>query len=149
MTGDDDLARAVGLAAALHHGQKDKAGEPYIAHVVAVIAGVARLEEKIAAALHDTVEDCGIGIAAIANDFGAEIAASVDALTRRPGEAYLSDFIPRCAANPIARAVKISDLRHNMDESRLKTVTADDARRLERYAEALAILTDGDASSAL
>jgi len=135
-----ELASAIALAAKLHAGQVDKAGRPYIAHVCAVIAGVSTPEEMIVAALHDTVEDCGLEREQIASSFGADIADAVDALTRRPHEDYLGDFIPRVARNKLATPVKLADLRHNSDLSRLERVEEKDLARRAKYQAAIAFL---------
>lgn len=135
-----ELASAIALAAKLHAGQVDKAGRPYIAHVCAVIAGVSTPEEMIVAALHDTVEDCGLELDEIAASYGAHIADAVEALTRRPHEDYLSDFIPRVAKNALATPVKLADLRHNSDLSRLDRVEEKDLARRAKYQAAIAFL---------
>ena len=49
-------------------------------------------------------------------------------------------YIKRIRKNPLARAVKISDLKNNSDLSRLKEVTEKDLKRTEKYKKALDIL---------
>lgn len=51
------------------------------------------------------------------------------------------DYIRQIKKNPIARAVKISDLKQNMNLSRLKTITEEDRLRREKYRKALDILS--------
>jgi len=44
--------------------------------------------------------------------------------------------------NPIARAVKLADLRHNSDLSRLDVVDDTALRRNAKYAQAIALLEE-------
>lgn len=81
------IARAQAFAETAHDGQirKGRNAEPYIAHVAEVAAAVAAFggsdEQVVAAWLHDTVEDCGVTLATLAAEFGAEVAALVAELT--------------------------------------------------------------------
>jgi len=86
---DDDLEnlqRAFLVARAAHAGQLRKSGEEYITHPVAVAAILAEfgLNEAviIAALLHDTVEDTTYSLSELRKDFGDEIAALVDGVTK-------------------------------------------------------------------
>ena len=135
------LARA--LAAYAHFGQTDKAGNPYLSHPLAVADGVEGEDAKIAALLHDTVEDTFVTVETIRNLFGDAVADAVEALTHREDEDYFT-YVRRAGKNPIARQVKLSDLRHNMDLSRLPVVTEKDLKRLEKYKKAREILREMD-----
>jgi hypothetical protein len=141
MSFGDELAEAIMLATKLHRGQSDKAGLPYILHPLRVMLACKSDSEKIAAILHDTVEDCGLEFGFVEKRFGKEIADAVDALTRRD-ETY-AEFIERCAENPIARVVKMADLHDNMDMTRLPTITEKDMARLAKYVRADMRLRDG------
>lgn len=129
------LEAAISLAALYHAGQVDKAGQPYILHPLRVMLKLDWASARIAAVLHDTVEDTNLSLDQIRGAFGETIAGAIDALTRREGEGY-EDFIERCGANQIARAVKWADLCDNMDLSRLPEVTAADRERNEKYRKA-------------
>jgi (p)ppGpp synthase/HD superfamily hydrolase len=134
-----ELARA--LAAFAHAGQTDKAGQPYLTHPVAVAGKVRTPEEKITALLHDVLEDTFVLPETIGNLFGAEILAAVQAVTKREDEDYM-DFVARAKRNPIARAVKLADLEHNMDLSRIPNPTEKDLARAEKYRRAKAFLAE-------
>ena len=98
-----------------------------------------------AAWLHDVVEDTRFTLDALAVVFPESVMGAVDALTRRDGEPYF-DYVERARGNEAACLVKISDLEHNLDESRLgdgADVEAVASRR-ERYREALHRLISGD-----
>lgn len=130
------LDAAITLAVQAHRGQTDKGGQPYILHPLRVMLACKSEPERIVAVLHDTVEDTGLEMGIIRHRFGMVVANAVDALTRRGGEAYPA-FIERCAADPIARKVKLADIADNMDLSRLgREPTTADAQRMWRYGEA-------------
>jgi (p)ppGpp synthase/HD superfamily hydrolase len=132
---------AITIAERAHAGRTYKAGRPYMEHVLAVVAGVETDEEKIVAALHDVLEDCPDWTPErlIGEGIPADLVSSVLVLTKRSGESY-SDFVERVKADPIARRVKIADLTHNMDLSRLPAVSDADRDRLEKYRRALSAL---------
>lgn len=139
------LEDAIAFAALSHRAQRDKAGAPYILHPLRVMASLGREaseNERIAAMLHDVVEDCGVELRDLRDiGFDEEVVAAVDALTKRPEEK--DDYmraIRRVALNPIARRVKIADLTDNMDPSRLETPTEKDRERMEKYRAAKAWL---------
>ena len=142
-----EAARLVATAA--HAGQVDKGGAPYIEHPAFVADRVRELggdEAAVAAGwLHDVVEDTGFTLDALASVFPESVMGAVDALTRRDGEPYF-DYVERARGNEAACLVKISDLEHNLDESRLGDGADVDAvaSRMERYREALHRLISGD-----
>ena len=131
-----DIEAAKALATKAHEGQTDKAGLPYITHPERVASRLTTPEAKVVGWLHDTVEDTNISVLEIAERFGSETAAAVDAISRREGEAW-SDYIDRVAINPVARQVKISDLIDNSNLSRIPHVTMKDVKRQARYNKAL------------
>ncbi|HPY44123.1 MAG TPA: GTP pyrophosphokinase, partial [Clostridia bacterium] len=64
----------------------------------------------------------------------------LDAITKRPGENY-NDYLFRVKQNPLARAVKVLDITHNMDIRRIPNPTQKDRERVElKYGKALAYL---------
>jgi (p)ppGpp synthase/HD superfamily hydrolase len=139
------LGDAIAMAAEAHQGQVDKAGEPYILHPLRVMFRIReaghRVEVQAAAVLHDVVEDSGVTLEDIAA-LSPEVAALVDAVTRRPDEPY-PDFIHRAGKDPEARAVKVADLEDNLSRiDQLARVSPERAERLrKRYERALEVLT--------
>ena len=138
----DNLALAYEFAKEAHKGQKDRAGNDYITHPVWVSEHLADTNCKIVGYLHDTVEDSNVSLDEIEEKFGKEIRDAVDALTKREGEVYLG-YVSRICQNPIAKEVKIMDIRHNMDLSRTNSEPTDsDFWRLEnKYKPAYRMLT--------
>ncbi len=131
------LERAIALAAVAHEGQVDKAGAPYILHVLRVMLRLTTPPERMAAALHDIVEDCGWTLDRLrAEGFPEEVIAGVDAVTRRDSESY-EEFVLRAKAHPIGRRVKLADLEDNSDVTRLSGITERDQARLEKYRRAM------------
>ncbi|NMF56742.1 HD domain-containing protein [Pseudanabaena yagii] len=135
------LALAIAIATKAHDGQFDKAGKPYISHPLTVMAQMDTLESKIVAVLHDAIEDSDLKITDLVQQgFPDFIVKAIAAITKLDGEAY-EDYILRVKSNAIARKVKIADLTHNMDISRIANPTEKDFQRLEKYQKVLQELT--------
>ncbi len=120
------LERAYERAAYLHRNQKRRSGEPYITHPVAVATILAELgmtpPTLIAALLHDTVEDTEYSLDALREDFGDEVAALVDGVTKldkvKYGEATAAETVRKMVV-AMARdirvlVIKLADRLHNM-----------------------------------
>lgn len=136
---DVDTAKA--WANRLHDGQVDKAGRPYVTHPERVAGRMNTPEEQVVGWLHDTVEDTGLTLQEIENQFGSETAAAVDAISRRDGEEW-AEYLKRVKKNEVARKVKISDLIDNSNLSRIPNVTLRDVDRQERYNKALRLMME-------
>ena len=131
------LERALEIAAEAHRGQIDKAGEPYLLHPIRVMLRLSGDEARIAALLHDVVEDNPDWTLERlrAEGFAGPIVEAVDRLTRRAGEPYES-LVERAAGDAIARRVKLADLEDNMSLTRITDPGAQDRGRIERYRRA-------------
>ena len=69
---------------------------------------------EVVALLHDVVEDTDVTLDDVRCEFGDTVANAVDALTRREGESYHREYLPRVRSNPFAWIVKaIGDVPHN------------------------------------
>jgi len=133
---DSMLEKAIEIAVQAHLGQADKAGEPYVLHVLRVMLRMADETEMTVGVLHDIIEDTRWTAADLAAEgFPRDIVRVVELLSRDEGESY-EDFISRLAQDPVARRVKVADLEDNMDLARLKTISQDDWRRLKKYQRA-------------
>jgi GTP diphosphokinase / guanosine-3',5'-bis(diphosphate) 3'-diphosphatase len=127
------LERAIVIAAQSHTGQIDKAGEPYILHPLRVMFRVKGANERIAAVLHDVVEDSPVTLQDLADEgFSEPVLRALDALTKRQGESRLEAAV-RAAADPIAREVKLADNAENTNLSRISNPSARDYERVEEY----------------
>jgi hypothetical protein len=137
--------KAEEMATQAHEKQKDRAGVAYVEHLRYVAGLVNSDEEKTVAWLHDSVEDVTYTkttIEDIAAQFPPAIVAAVAAISKAEGEDY-DAYLARVKANPLARAVKLADLSHNMMLDRLPKITAKDYERLEKYKRAHALLSEG------
>jgi len=134
------LERAIVVAAEAHTGQQDKVGEAYILHPLRVMLALCSSEERIVGVLHDLVEDTPWTLDALRREgFSPAVVDAIDAVTRREGEDYF-DFVKRAGANPLARPVKVADLRDNLDLTRIAAPSQRDHDRCERYRKALELL---------
>ena len=132
------LEDAIALAVQAHRGQMEKAGQPYILHVLRVMCQLETEHERMAGVLHDVVEDTSYTLDDLRRlGYPEPVVVAVDCLTRRTDETY-EQFVERAGANPLARRVKLADIEDNMDIRRLPTVTERDMERLNRYSKARA-----------
>ncbi|EFA72042.1 hypothetical protein B7O87_12445 [Cylindrospermopsis raciborskii CENA303] len=135
------LKKALMIATAAHAGQKDKAGAPYIGHVLRVVDNVRDGDAKIVAALHDVVEDCSEWDfnRLAAEGFNGAVIDAVKAITKLPDDDYHT-YLARVKSNDLARVVKLADLTDNMLPDRIPNPGPKDLRRLEKYAHAKVFL---------
>ena len=139
MTNKVKLAYAIALAA--HKGQIDKAGMDYINHPLTVSNNCNSEDEKIVAMLHDVLEDTNVTKDDLLIFFPEYIVEAIQLLTHKEEDTYM-EYLTRIKNNPIAKNVKIQDLKHNMDLSRIPNPTPKDYERLEnKYKPALEFLT--------
>lgn len=135
------LELALSIATEAHKGQFDKAGVDYVEHPIYVASQVDTEEEKAVALLHDVIED---------SPFTAEelllaglpetVVTAVQILSKKKGQDYQT-YLKTVKSNPLARAVKLADLKHNSDLSRLENITDKDLERLEKYKKAIDYLS--------
>lgn len=131
---------AMKIAYAAHHGQVDKGGIPYIFHPIHLAEQMEDEYTTCVALLHDVVEDTNVTLEELAKNFPKEIIDAIAAMTHEKNEPY-SEYVARVKLNPIAKVVKLADLRHNSDESRLENASpATLAHFREKYREAFEIL---------
>ena len=144
------LEHALTVAERIHRNQTDKLGAPYMRHVERVVERVAAIAPpellddcRVAAALHDTVEDSEgpwtlADIAAAG--FSPEVVSAVDSVSKRPGEDY-TDLIHRAGQDPVGRWVKLADNLDNADPERAAALEPETRQRLAtKYADARRVL---------
>ena len=136
------LEDAIVIAVEAHRGQKDKAGAAYITHPLRLMLQMETKVEQMVAVLHDVVEDSKMTLEGLRErGFSEQVVDAVDAVTARAGENY-EDFILRAKPNPLARKVKMADLRDNMRMDRIAKLKPKDLQRLARYHRALRVLEE-------
>lgn len=144
----DLLERAIAIAAEAHKGQRDKAGDPYILHPLRVMLACSPGPAQIVGVLHDVVEDCpGWSFERLrAEGFGDDVLGPLEGVTKRSESEDYGAFIARAAQDPVAREVKIADLKDNMNLARIAKPTERDHTRIEKYRTALKRLSSQPAA---
>ncbi len=136
----DKTKKALKLCFEAHKNQVDKSGLPYVFHPAHVAEQMTDEATTIVALLHDVVEDTDYTLEDLAAEgFGKEILEAVALMTHEDDVPYL-DYVAKLKDNPIARAVKLADLAHNSDLSRIGEVDEETRQRLEKYKKAIALL---------
>lgn len=139
------LQKAIEIAQAAHQGQKDKSGAPYIMHVIRVMNSGKTEIEKICGVLHDLVEDTPWTFEMLQQEgFSEEIINVLKLVTKESEEEDYDHFIDRIIKNKTAVAVKLNDLRDNMDITRLPQITEQDRARLNKYLKAYKKLVNSE-----
>ena len=124
----------------LHKGKTDKADIPYVFHPWSVAEAMDDEISTVVALLHDTVEDTPITLEDLREEgYPEEVLEALALLTHDKSVDYF-DYVKALAPNPIARKVKLADLRHNSDITRINEVTEEDLARIEKYKKAIEYL---------
>ncbi|CAB4571643.1 unannotated protein [freshwater metagenome] len=127
-SGTAAMTKAFEVARLAHSQQKRKSGEGYINHPLAVakiVADIGLDETTVAAALlHDAVEDTEITVADVEREFGAEVAAIVDGVTKleriqfdskeAQQAATMRKMLVAMAKDLRVLIIKLADRLHNM-----------------------------------
>ena len=138
----DLTKKAIKLMFKLHKEQKDRSGLPYVFHPWHVAESMDDEISTVVALLHDSIEDTDITLDDLREEgIPEEALDALSLMTHEDGVDYF-DYVKNLASNPIARKVKLSDLRHNSDLSRLKDVKEKDISRREIYIKAIEYLEE-------
>ena len=138
----DSTKKAILLAFKAHNGQTDKAGMPYILHPIHLAEQMDNESSIIAALLHDVVEDTDYTLEDLrAMGFPKEAMDAIALLTHDKSVPYM-EYVAKLKDNPIARKVKLADLRHNSDLTRISNVTEKDLERIEKYKTAIELFIE-------
>ena len=133
--------KAMKIAYQAHQGQTDKTGLPYIYHPIHLAEQMQDEATTCVALLHDVVEDTDITIEQLGREgFPQEVLEAIQLMTHAPEVPYM-DYVREIKKNSIAAAVKLADLRHNSDMSRLDVVDDRAIARVEKYQRARVLLT--------
>ena len=132
--------KAMVLAYNAHHGQFDKGGMPYIFHPIHLAESMDDECSTCVALLHDTVEDTDVTIEQLRQEFPPAVVDAIRLLTHEEGVEYF-DYVRAIRKNPIAVKVKLADLAHNSDPTRVSNQGNAEKRRA-KYAAARKILTE-------
>lgn len=134
--------KALKLCFETHKNQVDKTGLPYVFHPFHLAEQMDDEISTVCALLHDVVEDSDMTFDRLAEiGFPATVIEVLKLLTHEDGIPYM-DYVREIKKNPVATKVKIADLTHNSDLSRLDEVDEWAIKRNEKYKEALLILSE-------
>ena len=131
--------KAMIIAYNAHMNQFDRAGVPYIYHPIHLAEQMDTEIECIVALLHDVVEDTDVTFEQLKKEFSGEVIEVLKLLTHDKNTDYM-EYIMKLKKNHIAKKIKIADIKHNLDETRLEKVTLKDIARRNKYKKALEIL---------
>ena len=134
--------QALKLCFEAHKEQVDKSGMPYVFHPFHLADQMTDEATTVVALLHDVVEDTELTFEDLEKQgFGEEIIVALKLLTHNDDTPYM-DYVAKIKTNKIATAVKLADLRHNSDLSRLDTVDEKALKRKEKYEKAIKFLEE-------
>ena len=134
--------KALRLSFEAHKDQLDKSGIPYVYHPYHLAEQMTTEETVVVALLHDVVEDTAYTLNDLLDmGFPKEIVDAIACMTHDPSVPYL-EYVKKIRENPIAAKVKLADLMHNSDLSRLNIVDEKALKRVEKYRKAIGILTE-------
>jgi len=141
-----NLERAIEIAVNAHKGVTDKGGNPYIVHPLRVMMSLKSDNEKIVGVLHDVVEDAeDWDFERLKEEgFSEEVLDGLRSVTKTSEEEDYNEFVQRALTNEIGRAVKIADIRDNLDVTRIGELRQKDMNRLNKYKNALKVLLGQD-----
>ncbi|MGN1403083.1 MAG: HD domain-containing protein [Ruminococcus sp.] len=139
--------KAMKLAYDAHHGQLDCNGVPYIFHPYHVAEQMTDEITTCVALLHDVVEDTPITIEQLEQEFPLQVTEAIRLLTHDSGTDYFA-YVRAIKQNPVAKAVKLADIAHNSDQSRIADRSAVSPEKIahwnEKYTKARQILEEPD-----
>lgn len=137
--------KAMEIAYNAHHGQVDKGGSPYVFHPYHLAEQMDDEISTCAALLHDVIEDTAVTFEELDKHFPLEVMEVLKLLTHDDDEDYYA-YVSRLKDNPIAKKIKLADIAHNSDQSRLVGTDKDNPKTKEyfrkKYAKAIEILNE-------
>ena len=133
---------ALNLCFEAHKEQRDKSGLPYVFHPFHLAEQMQDEDTTIVALLHDLIEDTDHTLDELKElGFNERVINAIALMTHEHGVPYM-DYVAKIKHDPIAKAVKVADLRHNSDLSRLNVITEKALKRREKYQKAIALLEE-------
>ena len=133
----DMTKKALKLSFEAHKNQVDKSGMPYVYHPFHLAEQMNDENTTIVALLHDVAEDTDITVEDIRKrGFNNEVCEALKLMTHDDNVPYI-EYVKKLKSNPIAKAVKIADLAHNSDLTRLDVVDEKALMRVEKYKRAM------------
>ena len=136
--------KALKLCFTAHKDQTDKSGMPYVFHPFHLAEQMPDEDTTIVALLHDVIEDTPYTLDDLrAMGFNEQVLDALALMTHDKRIPYM-DYVAKIKGNKIAKTVKLADLKHNSDLSRLNNVDEKAMKRIEKYRQAIALLSEHD-----
>ncbi len=137
----DLTKKALKLCFEAHRDQVDKTGMPYVFHPFHLAEQMSDEISTICALLHDVVEDTEYDFDDIYKmGFPQEVIDVLRLLTHDDNVPYM-EYVRKISTNPIAKQVKLADLKHNSDFTRLNAIDEQALARGEKYKKAIELLS--------
>ena len=134
--------QALKLCFEAHKEQVDKSGIPYVFHPFHLAEQMTDEATTVVALIHDVVEDTATTFEDLEKQgFSDEIINALKLLTHDKGVLYM-DYVAEIKTNRIATVVKLADLRHNSDLTRLDVIDEKTLKRKEKYEKAIKLLEE-------
>ena len=134
--------KALRLCFEAHKNQIDKSGMPYVFHPFHLAEQMKDEQTTIVALLHDVIEDTDYTFDDLKTiGFDDVIIDALKLMTHDESVPYMA-YVTEIKTNPIARAVKLADLQHNSDLSRLDVIDERALERKDKYIEAIKLLEE-------
>ena len=135
---------ALKLCFEAHKDQIDKSGMPYVFHPFHLAEQMADENTTIVALLHDVIEDTEYTLDDLRKfGFAEDVLSAISLMTHADDVPYM-EYVVKIKTNPIAKAVKLADLKHNSDMSRLDRITQTDEERAKKYKQAIELLENSN-----
>ena len=134
--------KAMLLCYEAHRDQTDKSGVPYVFHPIHLAEQMRDEDTTVTALLHDVVEDTAYTFDDLVKmGFSENVITALKLLTHDKSVPYM-EYVAKIKENPVAKAVKLADLAHNSDLSRLNSVDDKARSRIQKYEAAKKLLLE-------
>ncbi len=137
-----ETKKAMKLCFEAHKDQTDKSGLPYVFHPFHLAEQMPDEKTTIVALLHDVIEDTACTLQDLRDmGFEQDVLDALALMTHDKNVPYM-DYVARIKGNDTARTVKLADLMHNSDLTRLDEIDEAARKRAEKYSAAIQLLTE-------
>ena len=134
--------KALKLCFEAHKNQADKSGLPYVFHPFHVAEQMTDEKTTIVALLHDVIEDTSYTLQDLRTlGFDEDVLGALELMTHDKNVPYM-DYVAKIKGNAIAKTVKLADLSHNSDLTRLDEINEAALNRVEKYKAAIKLLSE-------
>ena len=134
--------KALKLCFEAHKNRADKSGLPYVFHPFHVAEQMTDEKTTIVALLHDVIEDTSYTLQDLRNlGFDEDVLGALELMTHDKNVPYI-DYVAKIKGNAIAKTVKLADLSHNSDLTRLDEINEAALNRVEKYKAAIKLLSE-------